>query len=127
MVTGLAGCAEQDGDPPAAALPTPTAVVSSAAPVDPGRAACEAVQTIKDKGYRAGFGDVARAGDLGRKSPDRDISMKAAVMGDFAHAAAVSVQVGGDPREKGAQVRGLLDELISICQEKGYLPAPKRS
>jgi hypothetical protein len=126
----LAGCSDDTngGLPPAGpvasavtAAPSIPASPSFATPADPGREACRTVQAIKKHGYRARLDDVSRAGELGGRSSDSDVALKARVMGDFASAASVSIQTGGDPAEAAAQVRGLLDELLVACRQAGFL------
>jgi hypothetical protein len=58
--------------------------------------------------------------EQGAKSSNPTIQQQARTSGDVTLAANVQIQAGANPAEKGAQIRGMIDDFVALCTQSGY-------
>ena len=132
MILLTAGCATDGGRPPEApaispAPFSPAPFVSPAVPsfpaitVDPAAQACRALQKIVDAGAKVPIRRLQEVGDLGATSEDREVSMEARLLSDFAAVAALRIGAGGDPAQEAEQLRRSIRAMIEVCEAESYL------
>jgi hypothetical protein len=128
LAVAVAGCSHDGAAPassaPPAASPLPTPASSAPPPptpaVDGATPACATAGRIRTSGYRASINEVIDMFEQGAKSSNPTIQQKATVSGDFTIIANAQIQAGANPAEKGAQVRGMIDDFIALCNQFGY-------